>query len=49
MTISELTLAGFKGIAQTAHTPPAPITLLFGANSAGEQLSLVGTIWQSHP
>ena len=33
MKISALTLGGFKGIAQTAHIPLAPITLLFGANS----------------
>ncbi len=30
MKISALTLGGFKGIAQTAHIPLAPITLLFG-------------------
>lgn len=78
MKISALTIAGFKGIAQQAHIPLAPITLLFGANSTGkstvlqallylyevivernfdpqyssitgEQLSLIGPVWPSHP
>lgn len=40
MKISALTLGGFKGVAQTAHIPLAPITLLLGANSTGKSTGL---------
>ena len=40
MKISALTLGGFKGIAQQAHIPLAPITLLLGANSTGKSTVL---------
>ncbi len=37
MKISALTIGGFKGIAQTAHIPLAPITLLFGAKEGANK------------
>ena len=40
MRITSLTIAGFKGIAQKATLPLAPITLFFGANSTGKSTVL---------
>ena len=45
MKISALTIGGFKGIAQTAHIPLAPITLLFGANSTGKSTVLQALLY----
>ena len=36
MPITKLIVGGFKSIAQTIEIPLAPITLLFGPNSAGK-------------
>ncbi|MFV0511308.1 MAG: AAA family ATPase [Shewanella algae] len=40
MKISSLTIGNFKGIANKATIPLAPITLLFGANSTGKSTVL---------
>lgn len=45
MKISALTIGGFKGLAQTAHIPLAPITLLFGANSTGKSTVLQALLY----
>ncbi|MBF0231808.1 MAG: AAA family ATPase [Desulfamplus sp.] len=47
MSISSITLTNFKGISSSVSIPLKPITLLFGANSAGKSTILQALIYRS--
>jgi hypothetical protein len=45
MPITQITLENFKGVANTVTVPLRPITLLFGANSAGKSTLLQALLY----
>lgn len=45
MPITSITIENFKGVGEIAHIPLKPITLLFGANSAGKSTILQALLY----